>query len=75
MAAAGAIETVVTALAVHHQIIPPTANLRVPDPECDLDYVVGTARPYPIRVALNLSTGFGGKNACLALRRWPPSTK
>jgi 3-oxoacyl-[acyl-carrier-protein] synthase II len=71
MAAAGAIETVVTALAVHHQIIPPTANLRVPDPECDLDYVVGGARPYPIRVALNLSSGFGGKNACLALRRWP----
>ena len=71
MAAAGAVETVVTALALHEQVIPPTANHRVPDPECDLDYVPQTARPYPIRVALNLSCGFGGKNSCLALRRWP----
>jgi len=70
MAAAGAVETVVTALSLHQQIIPPTANLRVPDPECNLDYVPKVARPYPIRVALNLSSGFGGKNACLALRRW-----
>ena len=75
MAAAGAVETVVTALAVYHQIIPPTANLRVPDPECALDFVPINARPYPIRVALNLSSGFGGKNACLALRRWPLATR
>ncbi len=71
MAAAGAVETVATTLAVYHQIIPPTANLRVPDPECTLDFVPILPRPYPIRVALNLSSGFGGKNACLALRRWP----
>lgn len=71
MAAAGAAETVVTALAVYHQVIPPTTNFRVPDPECDLDYVPAVARPYPVRVALNISSGFGGKNACLALRRWP----
>jgi 3-oxoacyl-[acyl-carrier-protein] synthase II len=70
MAAAGAVETVVTALALHEQIMPPTINHRVPDPECDLDYVTRTARPYPIRTALNLSSGFGGKNSCLALRRW-----
>ena len=75
MAAAGAVETVVTSLAVYHQIIPPTPNLRVPDPECTLDYVPGNPRPYPIRVALNLSSGFGGKNACLALRRWPAATR
>ena len=75
MAAAGAIESVVTALALHHQIIPPTANLRVPDPECQLDYVPSHPRPYPIRVALNLSSGFGGKNACLALRRWPAAKR
>jgi 3-oxoacyl-[acyl-carrier-protein] synthase II len=72
MAAAGAIETVVTALAIHHQVIPPTANLSVPDPQCDLDYVPRVPRPYPIRVALNLSSGFGGKNSCLALRQWTP---
>jgi 3-oxoacyl-[acyl-carrier-protein] synthase II len=71
MAAAGAVETIITALSVYHQIIPPTANLKVPDPECDLDFVPGFARPYPIRLALNLSSGFGGKNSCLALRRWP----
>jgi 3-oxoacyl-[acyl-carrier-protein] synthase II len=73
MAAAGAVETVVTALALHHQVIPPTLNLRIPDPECDLDYVPGVARPYPIRTALNLSSGFGGKNSCLVLARWPSS--
>ena len=71
MAAAGAVETIVTALSVFHQVIPPTANLHVPDPECDLDFVPHVARPYPIRLALNLSSGFGGKNSCLALRRWP----
>ena len=71
MAAAGAVETIVTALAVFHQAIPPTANLKTPDPECDLDFVQGGPRPYPIRTALNLSSGFGGKNSCLALRRWP----
>jgi 3-oxoacyl-[acyl-carrier-protein] synthase II len=71
MAAAGAVETIVTTLSVFHQVIPPTANLLVPDPECDLDFVPGAARPYPIRMALNLSSGFGGKNSCLALRRWP----
>jgi 3-oxoacyl-[acyl-carrier-protein] synthase II len=72
MAAAGAVETVVTALALHRQVIPPTANHRIPAPECDLDYVPQIARPYPIRVALNLSCGFGGKNSCLALRSWHP---
>ena len=71
MAAAGAVETVVTALALRNQLIPPTINLRVPAPECDLDYVPEKARPYPIRVALNLSCGFGGKNSCLVLRHWP----
>ena len=71
MAAAGAVETITTALALHHQLMPPTLNLHVPDTACDLDYVPLIARPYPIRIALNISSGFGGKNACLALRRWP----
>ena len=70
MAAAGAVETIVTTLTIFHQIIPPTANLEVPDAECDLDYVQYRARPYPVCLALNLSSGFGGKNSCLALRRW-----
>lgn len=67
MAAAGAMETVVCALAIHHQIIPPTINLRQPAVGCTLDYVSAGPRPYPIRVAMNLSSGFGGKNACLLL--------
>ena len=70
LAASGAVETVVCALAMHHQIIPQTANLCVPDTECDLDLVAGTSRPYPIQVAMNLSVGFGGKNACLVLKRF-----
>ncbi len=70
MGAAGALETVITALAIHHQEIPLTLNLTTPAPECDLDYVPGRSRPYPIRVALNLSSGFGGKNSCLVLSRY-----
>ena len=54
--------------------IPPTIHLDNPDPECDLDYVALKARPYPIRAALNLNSGFGGKNACLVLRRWNNSS-
>jgi 3-oxoacyl-[acyl-carrier-protein] synthase II len=71
MGAAGALETIVCALAIHHATIPMTANLTAPDPECDLDYVARKSRPYPVRIALNLNSGFGGKNACLALRRYP----
>ncbi len=67
LAAAGAIETVICALALHHHEIPPTLNFRDPLPECDLDYVPGRFRPYPLRVALNLNSGFGGKTSCLAL--------
>lgn len=75
MAAAGAIETIVTTLAIFHQVIPATMNLDVPDPECDLDFVPRIARPYPIRIALNLSSGFGGKNSCLVLKRWAPQER
>jgi 3-oxoacyl-[acyl-carrier-protein] synthase II len=70
MAAAGAIESAICALALHHQIMPPTCNLRVPAADCDLDYVRGKARSFPIRYAMNLNIGFGGKNACLLLRRF-----
>ena len=71
MGAAGAVETAVCALALRHQVIPPTINLADPDPRCDLDFVPNRPRPYPIRAALNLSAGFGGKNACLILGAWP----
>ena len=74
MGAAGALETVICALAIHRSEIPRTANLTDADPECDLDYVSERCRPYPIRVALNLNSGFGGKNSCLVLRRYTPKS-
>ncbi len=72
MAGAGALETVICALSLYHQEIPMTLNLTDPDPECDLDYVAGKSRPYPVKVAVNLNCGFGGKNSCLVLGRYPP---
>jgi 3-oxoacyl-[acyl-carrier-protein] synthase II len=72
LAAAGAIETVICVLAIHRSIIPPTINLKKPFPECDLDYVPDRARPYPIRSAMSLNSGFGGKTSCLLLRRYQP---
>jgi 3-oxoacyl-[acyl-carrier-protein] synthase II len=69
--AASAIEAVACALALERQAVPPTANLEVPDPECDLDYVPGTGRERPVGACLNLSAGFGGFNVCLVLGRAP----
>ncbi len=60
----------VCALAIQHGAIPPTINLHEPDPACDLDYVPGEARAYPIRTAVKLSAGFGGRYAALVLRRF-----
>ncbi len=68
--AAGAIEFLVTAMALHTATIPPTINLHRRDPECDLDYVPLEARALSARVALSNSFGFGGQNGTLALRRW-----
>lgn len=70
MGAAGAIETVVTALTLQEGIIHPTINLENPDPDCDLDYVSAGARRADVRVALKNAFGFGGQNACLVLKRW-----
>ncbi len=65
--AASAIETIVTALVLERQIIPPTINQEVPDPRCDLDYVPNVARPATVNVALTHSSGFGGVNSALVL--------
>ena len=67
---AGGLEAGITALAVHHQIAPPTINLDNPDPDCDLDYVPHVKRPMAIRYALSNSFGFGGTNASLLFKRY-----
>jgi len=70
LAAAGALETAVCAFTIQHQEIPMTVNFRDPADGCDLDYVPNKSRPYPVRVALNCSVGFGGKNSCLVLKEY-----
>jgi len=62
---AGGLESVLTVLAVHHQISPPTINIFNQDPECDLDYCANTARQMPIRYAMKNNFGFGGTNGTL----------
>ena len=64
-----AIEAVVTALALHHQVLPPTINQEELDAHCDLDYVPNVARPASFQVALTHSSGFGGVNSALVLAR------
>jgi beta-ketoacyl-acyl-carrier-protein synthase II len=67
--AASAIEAIVTALVIEHQVIPPTINQEHADPLCDLDYVPNVARPVTVNVALTHSSGFGGVNSALILAR------
>jgi len=66
---AGGLESVLTALAVHHQVSPPTINIFAQDPECDLDYCANAARDLTIEVAIKNNFGFGGTNGTLAFRR------
>jgi len=70
LGAAGAIEAVISIMSILTGIIPPTINLRHPDPECDLDYVPNRARRVPVNVAMSNSMGFGGHNACLVFKRY-----
>jgi 3-oxoacyl-[acyl-carrier-protein] synthase II len=66
---AGGFESVVTALAVYHQVSPPTINIFEQDPECDLDYCANTAREMKIDAALKNNFGFGGTNGSLVFKR------
>ncbi len=70
LGAAGAVEAIFTILALERGVLPPTINLEVPDPECDLDYVPNTARDRQVEIGLSNSFGFGGHNACIVFRRW-----
>ncbi len=70
LGAAGGVETAITALALHHGVLPPTINYENPDPGCKLDYVPNRARPRKITYALNNSFGFGGTNASILLKKF-----
>jgi len=70
MGATGALEAAVCIYAIQHGVIPPTRNLTEPDPQCDLDYVPGEARPHRVNMAMNNSFGFGGHNSVLIFKRY-----
>jgi len=67
---AGGLEAGITVLALRDQKVPPTINLEIPDPECDLDYVPNHAREVKMEFAMSNSFGFGGTNGALLFRRW-----
>ena len=70
LGAAGAVEAIFCTLAIHEGVLPPTINYETPDPECDLDYVPNEAREADVGVAVSNSSGFGGHNASIVLRRF-----
>ncbi len=69
LGAAGAIEGIATALALHHGILPPTINYEFPDPECRLDYVPNVARKADVQVAMSNGFGFGGHNTAIVFAK------
>lgn len=73
LGAAGALEALITILALRDQFFPPTAGLHQPDPECDLTHVPLRGRPGKLEVAISNSFAFGGNNGCLILRRYHES--
>jgi 3-oxoacyl-[acyl-carrier-protein] synthase II len=70
LGASGAIEAIITTLAVQRDVVPPTINYEVPDPECDLDYIPNDSREWKTDVALSNNFGFGGHNACLVVKKF-----
>ncbi len=69
LGAAGGVEAVFSALAIYHQVSPPTINLATPDEQCDLDYCANEARPMRIDAAMSNSFGFGGTNGTVVFKR------
>ncbi|WP_199442835.1 beta-ketoacyl-[acyl-carrier-protein] synthase family protein [Umezawaea beigongshangensis] len=69
LGAIGSVEIAASALAIEHGVIPPTANLHTPDPECDLDYVPLVAREQRVDTVLTVGSGFGGFQSAMVLRR------
>ncbi|MFM8699364.1 MAG: beta-ketoacyl-[acyl-carrier-protein] synthase family protein [Phycisphaerales bacterium] len=72
IAAAGSVEFITCVLAIRDGMVPPTRNLRTPDPDLDLDYVPNAARQVPVDVCVSNNFGFGGQNDSLVVRRFVP---
>lgn len=70
LGAAGAIEAIITALALKEGFLPPTINYKTPDPQCDLDYVTNTGRKADFKYAISNALGFGGHNAAIVLKKY-----
>lgn len=70
LGAAGAVEAIATIKTIENGIIPPTLNLRVPDENCDLNYVPNVSQKADVNVAVSTSLGFGGHNAVICLKKW-----
>lgn len=70
LGAAGGVEVIVSALSIQEGIVTPTIGLNNPDPECDLDYTPNKAQKADLTIALSNSLGFGGHNACVAIRKF-----
>ena len=69
LGAAGGVEVIAAALALYHGIVPPTIGLNEPDSNCDLNYTPNVAQKADLTIAISDSLGFGGHNACIALRK------
>jgi 3-oxoacyl-[acyl-carrier-protein] synthase II len=70
LGAAGGLESVISVMALHHGVLPPTINYEEPDPDCDLDFIPNEAVEMPVRCVLSNSFGFGGHNVSLVFRRF-----
>jgi 3-oxoacyl-[acyl-carrier-protein] synthase II len=69
LGAAGAIEAIITIQAMRNELLPPTINQEIPDPDCDLDYIPNSARPKTFDISLSNSMGFGGHNVALLFQK------
>ena len=70
LGAAGAVEMTACILAMQHNLVPPTINYEVPDPQCDLDFAPNQAREMDVNAVINNSFGFGGHNSSIVARRF-----
>jgi 3-oxoacyl-[acyl-carrier-protein] synthase II len=70
LGAAGGLEAIITALAIHRDVVPPTINQEESDPDCDLDYVPQVKREMTVNAAMSTNLGFGGHNAAILFKKY-----